>query len=111
MKRFFESIGSFIKENLGYIALLFILVVFLIIIWGVVLSGISTMSKKTSTELETSLYAMSEYAYSEGQKDALEGDIRIEKMNGIWIWKKSPWDSGRAPVHMQLQYYDKADKK
>ncbi len=34
-----------------------------------------------------------EYAYFEGQKDALNGDIRIG-MNNVkgWVWTKSPWD-------------------
>jgi len=34
----------------------------------------------------------SEYAYFEGQRDALEGDIRVAKKDSAWIWVKSPWD-------------------
>lgn len=40
-----------------------------------------------------------EEAYFEGQKDALEGDIRIRKnSDGCWIWTKSCWDSGTQPT-------------
>ena len=39
-----------------------------------------------------------EEAYYEGQKDAIEGDIRIEKnQEGVYEWTKSCWDSGREP--------------
>lgn len=40
-----------------------------------------------------------EEAYFEGQKDALNGDVRIRK-NGdsCWIWTKSCWDSGKQPT-------------
>ena len=33
-----------------------------------------------------------EYAYFEGQRDCLEGDIRIKNTNDQWSWIKSPWD-------------------
>jgi hypothetical protein len=35
-----------------------------------------------------------EYAYFEGQKDALSGDIRIKKeeCSEDYIWSRSPWD-------------------
>lgn len=40
-----------------------------------------------------------EQAYFEGQKDALNGDIRIKKnIDSCWIWTKSPWDVGTAPT-------------
>ena len=39
-----------------------------------------------------------EKAYFEGQKDAINGDIRIRKNNdGCWVWTKSCWDSGKPP--------------
>lgn len=38
-------------------------------------------------------------AYFEGQKDALEGDVRIRKNNdSCWIWTKSCWNSGEQPT-------------
>ena len=40
-----------------------------------------------------------EQAYFEGQRDALNGDIRIKKdLNGCYIWTKSPWNDERAPI-------------
>lgn len=34
-----------------------------------------------------------EYAYFEGQKDAINGDVRIEQLNDTqYIWTKSCWD-------------------
>jgi len=45
------------------------------------------------------LYRETEQAYFEGQKDALENDIRIKRnADSCWIWAKSPWDSGRPPI-------------
>lgn len=35
-----------------------------------------------------------ERAYFEGQRDAIEGDTRIEKKDGVWKWKKTCWDDG-----------------
>lgn len=37
-----------------------------------------------------------EKAYFEGQKDAIEGDVRIEYIKELkkWHWTKSPWDDG-----------------
>ena len=42
---------------------------------------------------------LAEWAYFEGQVDALNNDIRIKQdtANGCWVWTKSPWDSGRSP--------------
>lgn len=34
-----------------------------------------------------------ERAYFEGQKDAIEGVIRIEATSDGYVWTKSPWDS------------------
>jgi predicted negative regulator of RcsB-dependent stress response len=104
-----QKIFDFIKENLVELVVIIIVIACMAIIGFLVVESNNSGSKQKA-EVETSLYALSEYAYSEGQKDALMGDIRIEKMNDIWIWKKSPWDNGRPPVHMQLQYYDMSTK-
>lgn len=40
-----------------------------------------------------------EKAYFEGQRDALTGDIRIERIDSThWVWSKSCWDSGKQPI-------------
>jgi hypothetical protein len=40
-----------------------------------------------------------ERAYFEGQRDALENNIRIKRnQDSCWIWVESPWDSGKEPI-------------
>ena len=39
-----------------------------------------------------------EKAYFKGQRDSLEGDIRIGKIKGKYVWTSSPWDSGKKPI-------------
>ena len=40
-----------------------------------------------------------EQAYFEGQRDALENDVRIKRnQDSCLIWTKSPWDSGKQPI-------------
>ena len=42
-----------------------------------------------------------EQAYFEGQKDAINGDIRIKlNSDSIYVWTKSPWESGEIPVYV-----------
>jgi prepilin-type N-terminal cleavage/methylation domain-containing protein len=53
----------------------------------VVAGGILDMVKKEK-----------EKAYYDGQRDALEGDVRIKKISASqYIWIKSPWDDGTEP--------------
>ena len=48
---------------------------------------------------EDHYYEALEYSYFEGQKDALNGDIKIKKNNdSCWIWMETPWESGRPPI-------------
>lgn len=44
-----------------------------------------------------------EYAYMEGQLDALSGDVRIEKSEEDWTWTRSPWDG--FEVHPRLESF------
>lgn len=40
-----------------------------------------------------------EEAYFEGQRDYMEGDIRIAvDADSIFYWTKSPWDVGKQPI-------------
>lgn len=42
-----------------------------------------------------------EKAYFEGQKDALEGDIRIARdSTSKWVWVRSPWDDEKNPIYI-----------
>ena len=47
-------------------------------------------------KIANSVYELEE-AYFEGQKDAIEGDVRIKKLSGKWMWSGSPWDDGAPP--------------
>ena len=41
-----------------------------------------------------------ERAYFEGQRDALDGDVRIKMgKDSAFIWVKSPWDNGDKPIY------------
>ena len=43
------------------------------------------------------------YAYGEGQKDAISGDIRIKHYkDSIWVWKKSPINNTNLLVNEQI---------
>ncbi len=40
-----------------------------------------------------------EQAYFEGQKDAINCDIKIKKnIDSCWVWTESPWDNGKQPI-------------
>ena len=59
-----------------------------------------TMHINKSDDKKTALQKACEYAYFEGQKDALSGDVRIKFDNESdkWIWIKSPWNGGTSPI-------------
>lgn len=41
-----------------------------------------------------------EYAYFEGQKDAIENKIKIKNIgDSTYIWSGSPWESGKKPKY------------
>lgn len=51
-------------------------------------------------EIKKELNIIVEKAYFEGQKDALEKDIRIKlNRDSVYIWTKSPWDDGTLPIY------------
>lgn len=54
--------------------------------------------KDNFQNLEIELRSIIEQAYFEGQRNALNNDIRIKREGGKWIWTKSPWDDGLEPV-------------
>lgn len=48
---------------------------------------------------ENDVQSALEEAYFEGQKDAIQEDVRIKKgRDSCWIWIKSPWHSGKKPL-------------
>lgn len=42
-----------------------------------------------------------EYAYMEGQLDALSGDVRVQKIDDDWEWIRSPWDGFDVSPRLQ----------
>lgn len=75
--------------------------------WGlflivfVVIPAVFLLCIPTSDNIEQikeDLIGELEMAYFERQRDALEGNVRIEKRDSTWHWVKSPWDSGREPI-------------
>ena len=71
-----------------------------VMIFSLILSGCGDSKIITTTEEKVYNvgFAIAEESYYEGQKDAIEGRIRIKKTNrGNYVWIESPWDSGREP--------------
>ncbi len=64
-----------------------------------------TVSHKPIT---TNIQLAEEWAYFQGQKDALNGDIRLQYDSQIkkYYWKKSCWDGGLEPTFDPLKSED-----
>lgn len=53
----------------------------------------TTTIKGNKKDLENNLYKLAEMAYFEGQRDAINGDVRIKLgEDSVYHWTKSPWD-------------------
>jgi hypothetical protein len=77
---------------------IFGLVLLVALIITTIFMSINQKSEKDKLIRDTVISTM-EYAYFEGQKDCLEGDVRITKTDSGWIWTVSPWDSGQEPIY------------
>lgn len=78
--------------------------VVLMISWYLVAENQVVDKKSNSIQIQTdsiesALYSTVEYAYFEGQKDALNGDWRIEKIDTCYFWVKSCWDNNRPVIY------------
>jgi len=81
------------KEILGY----FLFLVFLVLSANYFLT---LVDNEQSSLIEKTITIEVEKAYFEGQKDALEGKIKIGKTNNDkyhWI-NGGPWNSQKAPI-------------
>jgi hypothetical protein len=98
-----EEICDEIKCNSGRRRRLSILLYILIII-GMTLSVSSSFLfcwcslNRFNNHNHDTLTIIQEYAYFEGQREALSGDVRISNDGEKWHWKKSCWDSGMKPI-------------
>ncbi len=60
--------------------------------------------------LETEIYRQMEQSYFEGQRDALNGDWRIKKVDSnCYVWTKTCWDDSNrkllyVPICDSIQY-------
>lgn len=71
-------------------------IIFLFVITSISCTDMGVYDKN---EVKKNLIEIAEKAYFEGQKDALEGDIRIKLISdSIYVWTKSPWDNGDKPI-------------
>lgn len=66
-----------------------------IIIAGILICLFYSCKVETNEEiLHKQLIMIMEYSYFKGQKDALNGNFRIEKQDDSnFVWIKSPWDN------------------
>jgi hypothetical protein len=90
------------------ISLFWVIIIALVVIWSVLFVYAHDLKieqdYRKRLEISKSIYSIAEEGYYEGQKDALEGDIRILLVQDTtcnttkWIWLKSPWNNGRKPV-------------
>ena len=55
----------------------------------------------TGCNVKSELCELVEYAYHQGQVDALNGDIRIDSTSYYWV--KSCWDDGTTPRYIYGQ--------
>lgn len=67
---------------------------------------VSCSNKDKESILTRNVTRAMEYAYFEGQRDALAGDIRIDSHQVSeggsyrYVWTKSPWDQGKGPIYV-----------
>lgn len=51
-------------------------------------------------DMDRKIREVAEYAYMEGQIDALHGDVRIKyTLDSCIMWTKSPWNDGSQPTY------------
>ena len=74
---------------------------FITLVIGLTLTSCNFVLVKKQT-VEDLLQWSREYGYYNGQVDAINCDIRIIKGNSTYIWMRSPWDSGVAPIYNPL---------
>lgn len=55
--------------------------------------------------LREAKYLFMEYAYMEGQIDAISGQVRVKKSHNDWLWVISPWEDGRNLMLASFQDY------
>ena len=52
-----------------------------------------------------------EICYMEGQRDAIEDDIRVTKVGSTWVYTKSPWDFDTSGYVPEVRIGNRPDRK
>ena len=56
--------------------------------------------KQSDDDIGSVVRKVAERAYFTGQRDAINGDIRIElNSDSVYFWSKSCWDNGAVPLY------------
>lgn len=55
----------------------------------------------TGCNIKSTFTIAMEFAYHQGQVDALNGDIKIDSTSYNWV--ESPWDEGITPIYIYGQ--------
>lgn len=76
-----------------------IIPMFVIFILSLVIICITFSNSNSYRKLELLSIKMCEQAYFEGQKDAINNDVRIKlDKDSIYQWTESPWNNNRTPL-------------
>lgn len=98
------------NQRLGFtlVDVMFLIICVVIIIAAIQLARLHQARQAASrltvsannTSLISQLNAIAERAYFDGQREALNGDVRItwDTKSQTWSWAKSPWDEGIKPT-------------
>jgi len=88
-------------------------IIFSLLIIGVIAGTYNIFYQKNDQaekeyQIKIAIQKALESAYFEGQRDAINGDVRI-KLNedSVYVWTKSPWNDGTLPIY----FPDKSDSK
>jgi hypothetical protein len=55
-------------------------------------NGIIVKHNGKEYNMDDYVHIKMEWAYFQGQTEAMSGDVRVVKQDGCWTWKSSPWD-------------------
>lgn len=85
------------------LVMILIIVASIGILGGLFTIGVGTNRLKKTAKVRAIMNA--EYSYMQGQKDCMNGEIRITKRENDYVWIKSSWNSGTLPIFNSLQEY------
>lgn len=81
---------------------------FIVLIIGIMLTTSCDFILVKKQTVEDVVQFSREWGYYDGQVDAINGDIRVIRCDGdsTYVWKKSPWNSGKSPIYNPLATID-----